>query len=148
MMGKPLMKWAPWLLYGYCSWYIMTMSSNGNIFHITGPFVRGINWSLVDSPHKGWWCRALMFSLICAWANSWANNQDACDLRRYHAHCNITVMSKQLNMIAKYFAYIEGILPKGPYLPCGSMAGRALLAGYPRHSTCKWSSERLGNKTL
>ena len=24
----------------------------------------------------------------------------------------------------------EGILPKGPYLPCLSMAGRALLAGY------------------
>ena len=30
--------------------------------------------------------------------------------------------------------YIEGILPKGPYLPCVSMAGRALLVGYPRHS--------------
>ena len=27
--------------------------------------------------------------------------------------------------------YIEGILPKGPYLPCVSMAGRALLAAYP-----------------
>ena len=25
-----------------------------------------------------------------------------------------------------------GILPKGPYLPCISMAGRALLAGYPQ----------------
>ena len=25
----------------------------------------------------------------------------------------------------------EGILPKGPYLPCASMAGRALLEGYP-----------------
>ena len=29
--------------------------------------------------------------------------------------------------------YIEGILPKGPYLPCISMVGRALLAGYPRY---------------
>ena len=29
--------------------------------------------------------------------------------------------------------YIEGILPKGPYRPCVSMAGRALLAGYRRH---------------
>ena len=31
--------------------------------------------------------------------------------------------------------YVEGILPKGPYLPCVSMvsmAGRALLAGYHR----------------
>ena len=30
-------------------------------------------------------------------------------------------------------AYIEPILPKGPYLPCVSIAGRALLAGYPRY---------------
>ena len=30
------------------------------------------------------------------------------------------------------FAYFEGILPKGPYLPCVSMAGRALLVGYLR----------------
>ena len=28
---------------------------------------------------------------------------------------------------------IEGILPKGPYLQCVSMAGWALLAGYPRY---------------
>ena len=28
---------------------------------------------------------------------------------------------------------IEGILPKGPYLPCVSMAGRAILAGYHRY---------------
>ena len=36
---------------------------------------------------------------------------------------------------------IEGILPKGPYLPCVSMAGRALLAGYPSiyHQRC-WST--------
>ena len=41
------------------------------------PSVRGIHLSLVDSPHKGQWHRALMFSLICAWTNSWANNRDA-----------------------------------------------------------------------
>ena len=35
-------------------------------------------------------------------------------------------------------AYIEGILPKGPYLPCVSMAGRALLAGYPRYALGNW----------
>ena len=32
-----------------------------------------------------------------------------------------------------WMSHIEGILPKGPYLPCVSMAGRALLAGYPRY---------------
>ena len=30
-------------------------------------------------------------------------------------------------------SYIEGILLKGSYLPCVSMAGSALLAGYPWH---------------
>ena len=30
-------------------------------------------------------------------------------------------------------AYINGILPKGPYPPCLRMADRALLAGYPRY---------------
>ena len=32
---------------------------------------------------------------------------------------------------------IEGILPKGSYLPCVSMAGRALSAGYHRN-TVEW----------
>ena len=32
-----------------------------------------------------------------------------------------------------FASHIEGILLKGPYLPCVSMAGRALLAGYHRH---------------
>ena len=29
-----------------------------------------------DFPHKGQWRWALMFSLICAWTNRWANNGD------------------------------------------------------------------------
>ena len=40
------------------------------------PFVRGIHWSLVDSPHKCQWRRALMSSLICVWTNGWVNNWD------------------------------------------------------------------------
>ena len=31
-------------------------------------------------------------------------------------------------------AYIDGILPKGPYPPGLRMADRALLAGYPRYA--------------
>ena len=34
----------------------------------------------------------LMFSLICAWTNTWANDRDAGDLRRYRAHYDVTVM--------------------------------------------------------
>ena len=56
------------------------------------PFMRGIHWSLVDSPHTGQWRGALMFSLICAWTNSWANNQDAGDLRRHCGHYDVDVM--------------------------------------------------------
>ena len=39
------------------------------------PFVRGIHWWLVDSPHKGQWRGAFMLYLICAWTNGWENNQ-------------------------------------------------------------------------
>ena len=56
------------------------------------PFVRGIHRSPVNSPHKGQWRGALMFSLICAWINAWVNNHEAGDLRRHHAHYNVTVM--------------------------------------------------------
>ena len=33
-----------------------------------------------------------MFSLICVWINGWVNNREARDLRRYRAHCDVTVM--------------------------------------------------------
>ena len=39
------------------------------------PFLRGIHRSPVNSPNKGQWRGALMFSLICAWINGWLNNQ-------------------------------------------------------------------------
>ena len=56
------------------------------------PLVRGIHRSPVNSPHKGQWRGALVFSLICAWINGWANNREAGDLRRYRAHYDVTVM--------------------------------------------------------
>ena len=56
------------------------------------PFVRGIHRSPVNSPHKGQWRGALMFALIYAWTNSWVNNQNAGDLRCYHAHYDVIVM--------------------------------------------------------
>ena len=45
-----------------------------------------------DSPHKGQWSRALIFSLICAWTNSWAHNGDTDDLRRHRVHYDVNVM--------------------------------------------------------
>ena len=55
------------------------------------PFVRGIH--RVNSPHKGQWRGALMFPLICVWKNSWRNNHEAGDFRRYRAHHDVFVMS-------------------------------------------------------
>ena len=56
------------------------------------PFVRGIHRSPVNSPHKGQRRGALMFSLICVWINGWVNSRETGDLRRYRAHCDVTVM--------------------------------------------------------
>ena len=56
------------------------------------PFVPGIHRSSVNSPHKGQWRGDLMFSVIWAWINGWVNNREAGDLRRYRAHCDVTVM--------------------------------------------------------
>ena len=56
------------------------------------PFVRGIHWSPVNSPHKGQWRGAFMINLICARINGWVNNCEAGDLRRYRAHYDVIVM--------------------------------------------------------
>ena len=46
----------------------------------------------VNSPHKGQWRGALMFSLIWARINDWVNNRKAGDLRRHRGHCDVNVM--------------------------------------------------------
>ena len=64
------------------------------------PFARGIHRSPVNSPHKGQWRGALMFSLICVWINGWLNNREAGDLRRHCAHYGVTVMLGLRNIFA------------------------------------------------
>ena len=76
---------------------IMMTSSNGNIhFPRYWPFVRGIHRSPVNSPHKGQWRGALVFSLICVRINGWVNNREAGDFRRYRAHYDVTVIRKAI----------------------------------------------------
>ena len=55
------------------------------------PFVRGIHRSPVNSPHKGQWRGALMFTLICARIIGWVNNRKAGDLRRYRPKYDIVM---------------------------------------------------------
>ena len=72
--------------------YVMMTSSNGNILLVSGPLwgeSTGHRWI---SPRKDQWRGALIFSLICAWRNGWANNRGAGDLRRHRAHYEVTVM--------------------------------------------------------
>ena len=74
------------------------------------PFVRGIHRSPVNSPHKGQWRGALMFSLICVWINGCVNNHEAGDWRRYRAHYDVSVMyiwqlKRQSNQHLSRFAW-------------------------------------------
>ena len=85
------------IFWGPCRKIVYTCSchddaTNWKHFPRYWPVVRGIHQSPVDSPHKGQWRGALMFSLICAWINGWVNNRAAGDLRRHRAHYDVTVM--------------------------------------------------------
>ena len=92
---------------------IMMASSNGSIFPVNWPFVRGIHRPLANSPHNGRWHGALMFSLIYAWTNGWVNNRDSGDLRRHRAHCDSyhdvmdgTISSLEMYFKSTFFAHI------------------------------------------
>ena len=58
------------------------------------PSVGGIHRPPVNSPYKGQWRGALMFSLIYTWINGWVNNRDAGDLRYYRTHYDVIVMHR------------------------------------------------------
>ena len=66
----------------------------------------------MNSPHKGQWRGALVFSLICVWINGWVNNREAGDLRRYRAHYDVTVMSITFSNIHRLSnkKHISGVL--------------------------------------
>ena len=83
---------------------MMTLSKRKHFLRYW-PFVRGIHWwpVTVDSPHKGQWCGALIFSLLCTWTNDWANNRDAADLKHHRSHYVVTVMTLHLWYITLYF---------------------------------------------
>ena len=69
------------------------------------PFVREIHRSAVNSPHKGQWRGALMYSLICVWINGWVNNRKAGQLRRHRAHYDVIVMETLSTLLADGWRY-------------------------------------------
>ena len=83
-------KFANW--YHTCEQYIMMMSSNGNIFRVTGHLCgefTGHRWiPLTKASDAGFWC----FLWFMPWMNGWVNNREAGDLRRHCAHYDVIVM--------------------------------------------------------
>ena len=71
----------------------MMTSSNGKIFRVTDHLCGEFTAHRWIPPTQGQWGGALMFSLICAWINSWVNNREAGDLRRHRSHYDVIVMA-------------------------------------------------------
>ena len=86
---RQLMTFPWWLL-----WFLHDDVIKWKHFPRNWPFVRGIHRSPVNSPHKGQWRGALMFTLICARIDGWVNTREAGDLRRYRPHYDVIVMIK------------------------------------------------------
>ena len=92
-------------------------------FQCYWPFVWGIHWSPVNSPHKVQWCRALIFSLIFILTNGWVHNWDACDLRCHRSHYDVTVMTLILGIfsnvtslaLGQSYAGLLGPRAQGPW---------------------------------
>ena len=79
---------AIWILFNFSPWWRHQMETFSAILAICV----GSSPVPVNSPHKGQWRGALMFSLICVWINEWINNRKAGDLRRHRGHYDVTAM--------------------------------------------------------
>ena len=73
------------------------------------PFVRGIHQSPVNSPHKGQWRGALMFSFICFWIKDWVKNRKTGDLRHCRAHYCVIVMDNPSAKCNSNFLAYSGV---------------------------------------
>ena len=83
-----------WQWYNYlyfCSWWRHQMETFSALLALCA----GNSPVPVNSPHKGQWRGALVFSLICARINDWVNNREAGDLRRHRGHYDVSVMLNQ-----------------------------------------------------
>ena len=78
-------------------------SSNGNIFHVTGPLC-GEFTGPGEFPAQRPVTRSFDVSVICARINGWVNNRKAGDLRRHRGHYGVDVM------------VIHNVLPTPPNL--------------------------------
>ena len=61
-------------------------------FHALLALCEGNPLGANEFPAQRQWRGALMFSIMWARTNGWSNSQDAGDLRRHGAHCDVNVM--------------------------------------------------------
>ena len=107
-------------------------SSNGNIFRVTA-LCAGNSPAPLNSPHKGQWRGALMFSLICVWINGWVNNIKAGDLRHNCGHYDVDVMREKWK-IEMFNKRLKALI-KWPRL---NTLGRTLLNTLSHLSSNAW----------
>ena len=88
------------------TWWRHQMES----FSASLAFVWGIHRSTVNSPHKGQWRGALMFSFICAWINGWVKNHEAGYLRRHRSHHVVIEMNITQSMICQVKSHTLRVL--------------------------------------
>ena len=94
-----MFRWVKQIQFQGVTWTDNNDVIKSKYFPHNGPFAREIHKSPVNSQHKGQWCGALMFSLICAWINGWVNNREAGDLRRHRSQYDVSVMSCALPIV-------------------------------------------------
>ena len=112
------------------------------------PFVWGIQRSSVNSPHKGQWRGALMFSSICACINCWVNNDETPSRPLWphrndltYAHDDVFTLPVKLIVVIFHYFVIMLLLN---YAIMGSQIARK---GYfPKDKACNFQGK--GNDDL
>ena len=89
---------------------IMTTSSNGKKFHVTGHLC-GELYGHRSIPRTKASDAELWCFFMCAWINGWIYNCETVDLRRHHSHYDVIVM------YTAYGMYCQGIGPNTPPFP-------------------------------
>ena len=113
----------------YGSWpvpcSVMMTSSNGNLFCVIGPLCG----EFTGHRSIGHWRGALMFHLICAWINGWANNREPGDLRPHRAHYNVIVMVSCLfQWISETIYFMCRVRRTKSYWSCYTAKSLSILA--------------------
>ena len=84
----------------------METSSNRNIFRITGPFVRGVHRRTGGFPSQRPVTRSLDVFFHVRLDKRLSKNRDAGNLRRHHAHYDVTVMTQYI-VLQWYVTYLS-----------------------------------------